>query len=622
MSGATGEGRANRAPPQNVRSAKSAAPLVHPSARRTVGVFVGLSLLAGAAAALSAMGGDVLDTAALGVACAGGTWFSLWLLRALKTTAIHNRATDVLLRGELDEADAMLAPLASAWGRLGQSVCLQQTSVALLRGDMVLAESRASIAIARAPRPRESSPAYGVVMAATAIRALARASQGNDAGARADIAAVRAGRAPQVTSLARVAVAELVVLSREPSMEGLIHALAQNERVLEAAQPRERALVRGFERMVATGGSSAYRKLQPRETEEDAVSDWVAQVAPGVRKFVIGSAGQKVVAAAPERSRSDAPPLRKKRGLGSTRARLVGVWLLLVGTFVVVYEVLSVEPGAGTARHHAAASPPFQATGGLVSFVFLAFALFIFVRIRRATRDAVRMRDLESAIQLDDAHAISRVESLSAARAPAKAANALFLLAQHHERSARFVEALAAAEAGLNRIETSAAMRNAYSDILVPGLHVQRAVALAALGRTEDARDAAIALSAGFPGYAFLSTALLRIDLIATARAGDFARACAIGEARGADLPITYRDELLCAMLRAATHGAEEDERARISHVLARKDRVRAWVAAVAPGLVDAQKAGEPAHALERSSERETEEEEPESLTVLAHRGA
>src|SRR5262249_50695898 len=61
--------------------------------------------------------------------------------------------------------------------------------------------------------------------------------------------------------------------------------------LLEATDPRERAIVRGLQRLVRAPATSVYRK-QPappktaRDAEEPALMDWVLAVAPDVAPFV------------------------------------------------------------------------------------------------------------------------------------------------------------------------------------------------------------------------------------------------------------------------------------------------------------------------------------------------
>jgi hypothetical protein len=107
------------------------------------------------------------------------------------------------------------------------------------------------------------------------------------------------------------------------------------------------------------------------------------------------------------------------------------------------------------------------------------------------------------------------------------------------------------------------------------------------MGRTNEAHDAARALAAGFPGYAYLSTRTFSIQLLALTRAGEFEQARALAATRSADMPISYRDELLCDMLQASHDGKADEDLARIGLVLRRNDAVRAWIRGLAPGLAE-----------------------------------
>jgi hypothetical protein len=559
----------------------------HPSARRTTLILGGASLaILVTGGAFTALGGGATSLTFVAVG-AGGLFYTRWLARAFRITAIHNRATDVLLRGQLDQAEALLRPLEGTRGKIGQSVQLQLSTLALFRGDMKTAEAHSSRCIDASPNVASSSLVYGIVNTARSTRAFARASMGDAEGARADIEAVRAMKPPHAVPLARAAVAELLLFAKSGDTEGILRALVANERVLELAPPRERAIVRGVERMVAAGGSSIYRKPQSRDAEDAAVGEWMANVAPGLRGFVPKGSAQKSAEPVSVAAPHHAPPLR--RAARARCLRVAALWVILVVLFLAIWQLLT-PTSVDVAATHTVSTPSDAVVSGvgLPLFVTAIFVAVFSLRIRKASSSMARMRDLENEMLLDPAAALPKVDALTRVLMPATAAHAHFILAQHHERNAIFRDALTAADAGLNRIETSHAMRNAYADILVPGLHVQRALALAAMGRAEEADAASAALSAGFPGYAYLSTAILRVRLISAARGGDFERAWQIAQTRSADMPISHRDELLCAMLKVAHDGAaDDDERARISNALRRNDRLRTWIRLVAPGLAE-----------------------------------
>lgn len=546
----------------------------------------------------------------LGILSAGvlaGTWR---LRRVFRATAAHNRATDLILRGDLDGAEPLLHAFDGVGGAIGQSFAVQLATVSLLRGNMAEAEKRASIGIAARPRIDLGMTGKATADLARSIRAFARAAQGSDL-ARDDIATVRQ-ECRQVSPLARVAVAELLLLSRKGEHEELGAALARNEQILEHAVPRERALVRGFQRMVAAGGGAMYRKPQSRVVEEGDAVKWLANVAPAVRGFVGGESHASTQSAplsapAPANAPVLRPALARRR-----RWKVLALWAALVGCFLTIWQLLA--PTTQSPVAHAASVDSGDAS--LVIYALFAVlgvaALILVARIRGVRARTRSAADLESQALMGDPAAMVELERLARGALPALAASSFLSLARVRLGQGAFRQVLADAEAGLNLVDTTAALRNAYSDILVPGLHVHRGLALAGMNRGEEAETECAALAAGFPGYAYLTTSILRIRLLSAARRADFARANQIAQARNADMPITAKEELLCAMLAMSQPDAEkdDDENRRVLTILRRNAATRNFIRGVAPGLAEA--VGELPSDLPRS--RAAEETAPESL--------
>src|SRR5262249_31352419 len=126
--------------------------------------------------------------------------------------------------------------------------------------------------------------------------------------------------------------------------------------LLEATAPRERALVRGLQRMLKVSATSVYRQPPPRDpapANEPSLGDWAARFAPAIAPFVQGlgpgtsgaeaptpmaaSPGARVAA---ERARTSAP---QKKASRAWQAALAVFLTAAVGG--VVFAVLQAEPG-------------------------------------------------------------------------------------------------------------------------------------------------------------------------------------------------------------------------------------------------------------------------------------
>ena len=567
------------------------AAISHPSARRTTVVLLAGAVFAALEAIAIGLASGPVFAAPLGLLSVGAVALTVRLRTTFKATAVHNRATDLILRGDVAGAESMLQPFARLGGAVGQSIALQLATISLLRGDMVTAEQRATRSLEKRPRLDFAMTGRALEDLGRSIRAFARAAQGDVSGAQDDIRQVRV-ECKQASPLARVAVAELLLFSRDNKTEELSAALVRNERVLEHAAPRERALVRGFERLVAVGGGAIYRRPQSRVSEEGEAAAWLSSVAPAVRGFLAAEA-RKVGTPAPlpgtAISPGRAPELRPSTAR-RRRWKVVALWLVLVALFVFIWQLLA--PPAG---HHAVpSSVPETAThlgvvyGGLSCAILFLFGI-VTIRIRAVRAKTRRSIDLESQALLGDANAVRDLELVTRDRLPALSAAAFLSLSRVKLLRGAFRYVLADAEAGLNLVDTSPALRNAYSDILVPGLHVQRGLALAGMGRAEEAEAECVALVAGFPGYAYLSAGVLRIRLLAAARQCDFVKANAIAKTRSADLPLTAKEELLCAMLSLVEDPEKDEaEERRVLAVLKRSEETRAFVKQAAPGLAEA----------------------------------
>src|SRR5262249_17069222 len=148
---------------------------------------------------------------------------------------------------------------------------------------------------------------------------------------------------------------EAVLLSRADDRDALAHLLSRDRMLLlEFTAPRERALVRALQRMLRARPTSAYREPAKREemdaNGEPALASWIATVAPQAAAFG-PPAGRKRASAErvglenepnPESvARVETAQARVHRR--HTRRTLMLVWLLLIVTFVAIWQFMQPE---------------------------------------------------------------------------------------------------------------------------------------------------------------------------------------------------------------------------------------------------------------------------------------
>lgn len=110
---------------------------------------------------------------------------------------------------------------------------------------------------------------------------------------------------------------------------------------------------------------------------------------------------------------------------------------------------------------------------------------------------------------------------------------------------------LAHCEQAMARARANEQTRVAASDIHLPQLACERAIALAALGRAEAAAAELALVEKDHPAYPHLSRDRLRVRLVLLVRRGDFAAAGRLTASRPEELPLSLREELLAHLVRA-----------------------------------------------------------------------
>lgn len=515
-----------------------------------------------------------------------------------------NAAFNLIGLGRLREASDVLDELEvrvrEAWAlRLAD---IQRAIIAIRRGDMAPAELHLTSAIERPIEGYARENATYQLEGAHALRAFVRAALGKHEEARSDVARVESGN-PSDDARARVALAEAMILEQQGKREELRMLLAQRSGLLlEHTHPRERAIVRAFQRMVRSDRSSVYRRAEVRreraEGDEPMLTDWVAKVAPGAAEFVRSPrAAEQVARIAPEgavarpteeavRANIEAKkPVRK----GSFKWPLIGV----AGAMAVVGVIAAVIKAAGELLSTGGPGfGPSEPAPSLWPYVFLPLlALPVIYVVTLAVRWVSRRR-AEHAVRRGakgggqaSAPSDEQLRALTESPSPVVAAQAWLLMADRAEHRGDFAGALTAATSGLARL--SDPRDRAAADIVYPDLLSLRAFALAACGRFQESNAELSTLGPAYPHY---SRAVFRARLLMLVRGGDPRGAARWVEQGEADLPLSVREELLADLVRAAVspEQAGAGEIQRLKDELAATPEAKTWIRVAAPGLLDA----------------------------------
>ena len=160
---------------------------------------------------------------------------------------LNNLAYERLTRGHVSEAEELLARIPARLqtkGALARAVGVQRAMIALYRGDAEAAVAAATTATSRPYEFLDRDRQRMQDASAYALRALAHASLGREAEARAD--ADRVDRSDMTTpeAIARAALARALVVSRTEGASGLARYFAagalRDNRVPVAAGARPR----------------------------------------------------------------------------------------------------------------------------------------------------------------------------------------------------------------------------------------------------------------------------------------------------------------------------------------------------------------------------------------------
>jgi hypothetical protein len=194
---------------------------------------------------------------------------------------------------------------------------------------------------------------------------------------------------------------------------------------------------------------------------------------------------------------------------------------------------------------------------------------------RRVLAD--RLVDLAVAPATESRAALERIADT---HDPITGGHACLALAELDLRAGDFEGAVSHAAKGLAPLDRRL-MRATASDVLIPSLRAQRALAHAALGHSEDALREAEALG---DDYASRGRTLYSVKLVVLAREGSLEEAARLAEARPAGVALDRPIEALSDLVRA-THSASGlglAETQRLQGELA-EPSLRKWLTAAAP---------------------------------------
>ncbi len=173
---------------------------------------------------------------------------------------------------------------------------------------------------------------------------------------------------------------------------------------------------------------------------------------------------------------------------------------------------------------------------------------------------------------------------LSKSRLPLVAAQGEVQLAQFASRRAAWREVIDHCDRGIGRILTNRTAAIAAADLISPMLGAERAFALAASGMVEEATAELAALAKAYPAFPLKTATMIRVQMVQALKRGDIAEARHLAHQRSADLPLSYRDELLADVL-LATSGEHVDARelARLQSDLSADEELRRWLSNIHP---------------------------------------
>jgi hypothetical protein len=521
--------------------------------------------------------------------------YALHVARIATPVQHINTAVNALSAGRIEDAEAHLAHAERSRAAVARiSTNMLRAQICMYRAK--LSEARAFLdATLSIPLPWLGRFHARLNLAsARAHRALVHALTGDEAAARADVEAIARVSLKRTDALAYAALAEAVLLHRAGDAAALRQHLDRNRALLfESTAPRLRALVRAL-RWSTQRNASAYRMAAVREpgAAPHALEAWIDTVLPGASELAQEPAAPTVVlgdtgaSEAPRPQRAPAPPALHV-AMPAKRKRLSGqvlvLWLLLIVAFLAIWQFLTpsaVRPSETAPQPPRSLSSIFfiPVLGGAVIFALMLG------RGRRVQQDLLRASWLMATSPAD-----AQVGFVRLTRSGFKqvAAQAHLMLAMLAERAADFAAALAHVDAALVLLREPG-MRAASYDLQLPEMRAMRALALAALDRRQEAADELARVEREFPAFYMLERARVRIEQLLAVRASDFASVARTATERPADLPISYRDDVLGEIATLVTSGAPIGRLrlSRLQYELESDPLLAHWLDVTAPDLM------------------------------------
>lgn len=562
---------------------------------------IGLALMSAMSLASAVSFGGVFGVFAAGV--------GIWIWRAvdaqLVAVQLANLAGQEITRGKLDEAEELIAhiPRHGYIGTIPRAVGLLRALIAIHRGNA--ADAVAAATIATDPKLGLLQHAFKQMQRAQghSYRALAEVGLGETARAEQDAAAAEAFAEAPPDAIARARLVKALVMSRAGKHDDVAVYLRDNGNLFsEHLAPHERSLVRAVARMTQRRKRSVYREpARPvNEAEPTRVAGWIALVAPEAASFADEErplAERLEALAAPPQEPAAMQAIAAGRGRAAATtpgkkkpiAWMLLLWVVLIVMFLTIWQFLTpTETSSGPVE------PPPPETffeSAMISgmpFLFLALmaGLFAIPFARVAAAQRRQMSAARAAALGDVATARVAYEELTKNKQATIAAASWLALGKLSAKEAAFPTAVEAYERGIARIDAQPMARAAASDLLVPALLGELAVAKAAAGRIAEADGELAMLMRQCPQFPGLASTHARVRLVRALRMGDLASAAAVARERTAELPMPRREELLGDLALAATGVVSEDERERLESELG-DEVVARWIEAVAPRLRD-----------------------------------
>jgi hypothetical protein len=484
-----------------------------------------------------------------------------------------NAAAAAINRGDMNEARELVAFVR---GRhrltyVHRLLDSHESEIAWREGDLVLAKKHLETARAR----RDLVP-YGAwreihVAHIESLYALVLAMLGEDAGAEAVIARVRANERASGSSLARAELAHAALLARRSDLNALHHHLMRHHVLLaEGLESRGRALHRAFRRLTATRGSNAYRMpVRSGTPKASGTATWLSRVFPAGAELIDLDEGSEVGRAIEAPVAATEPAALPKQPRKSATKRVLVVWVLLILLFVATFGLRTpIEPG-----------DPMM-PGISVGTIFTAFIAVLFVAVLVVMRRArAKVRALEEAQRAfvcgEHERARSIVQELVGDKNGVIAASARLILANLRERESDFAGALTDVDHGLSLMTGTVRMGSA--DVLHPQLVATRAFLFGALGRDGDSDAELARLAREFPAFPYAAGTVLRTRLMRAIRSGDTERARELARARG-DVSLGGFGELAADIVLARDAEDRDERLAAIREDLAALPAAERWL--------------------------------------------